>query len=114
MIEFKGVSKAFESHQVLSGANLKIEKGESVVIIGRSGSGKSVMLKHIIGLMKPDGGTVLVDGVDIASLSPPDLDRLRMRFGMLFQSAALFDSMTAFENVAFPLREHTEIGRAHV
>ena len=107
MIDIKDVSKTFEDHQVLSHTNLHIEKAESVVIIGRSGSGKSVLLKHMIGLMKPDSGSILVDGVDIATLSPAMLDRLRMKFGMLFQNAALFDSMTAFENVAFPLREHT-------
>ncbi|MBI4342702.1 MAG: ABC transporter ATP-binding protein [Candidatus Omnitrophica bacterium] len=107
MIEIKDLSKAFNGHQVLDRANLTIQTGETMVIIGRSGSGKSVLLKHIIGLMKPDGGLVRVDGEHVAQLSGAALDTLRMRFGMLFQSAALFDSMTAFENVAFPLQEHT-------
>ncbi len=114
MIEFKGVSKTFEHHKVLDGVNLKIEKGESVVIIGRSGSGKSVMLKHIIGLMRPDSGSILIDGVNITALAPNRLDRIRMKFGMLFQNAALFDSMTTFENVAFPLREHTAMSREEI
>ena len=107
MIEIKDLSKSFEHHQVLDDVNLTIKSGETMVIIGRSGSGKSVLLKHMIGLMKPDAGAVLIDGVDIASLHGPALDQLRMKFGMLFQSAALFDSMTTFENVAFPLLEHT-------
>ena len=107
MIEIKDVSKSFNSHKVLDHVGLAIKKGETMVIIGRSGTGKSVLLKHIIGLMTPDEGAVLVDGVDIATLSQPELDKLRMKFGMLFQGAALFDSMTTYENVAFPLQEHT-------
>ena len=107
MIEIAQLSKSFEHHRVLHDVRLTIKTGETMVIIGRSGSGKSVLLKHIIGLIKPDAGAVLVDGVDIAKLSGHALDQLRMKFGMLFQSAALFDSMTTFENVAFPLREHT-------
>ena len=107
MIEIARLSKSFERHQVLDGANLTIKTGETMVIIGRSGSGKSVLLKHMIGLIKPDAGAVLIDHVDIAKLHGLELDRLRMKFGMLFQGAALFDSMTTFENVAFPLREHT-------
>ena len=107
MIEIKGLSKTFEHHQVLDDVTLTIKTGETMVIIGRSGSGKSVLLKHMIGLMKPDAGAVLVNGVDIAKLHGQALDQLRMKFGMLFQGAALFDSMTTFENVAFPLREHT-------
>ena len=107
MIEIQDVSKAFEGHAVLDHVHLTVKTGETMVIIGRSGSGKSVLLKHMIGLMKPDAGAVLIDGVDIATLSGQALDQLRMKFGMLFQNAALFDSMTAFENVAFPLREHT-------
>jgi len=107
MIDVKEVSKSFDDHQVLEGATLTINTGETMVIIGRSGCGKSVLLKHIIGLIKPDQGRVLVDGVEVARLSGRGLDRLRLRFGMLFQSAALFDSMTVHENVSFPLREHT-------
>ena len=107
MISIRGVSKSFDHHKVLDRVNLTITAGETTVIIGRSGSGKSVLLKHIIGLMAPDEGMVLVGGVDVATLRGTELDALRMKFGMLFQNAALFDSMTAFENVAFPLVEHT-------
>jgi len=107
MIEIKELSKSFEGHQVLDHVNLTVRTSETVCIIGRSGGGKSVLLKHIIALMKPDEGTVLIDGVEITRLSGGALDALRMKFGMLFQNAALFDSMTAFENVAFPLQEHT-------
>ena len=106
MIEIQDVSKAFEGHAVLDHVRLTINTGETMVIIGRSGSGKSVLLKHMIGLTKPDAGAVLIDGVEISTLSGQALDQLRMKFGMLFQGAALFDSMTTFENVAFPLREH--------
>ena len=107
MIEIKDLSKSFDDHSVLDHVNLTIKTGETMVIIGRSGCGKSVLLKHIIGLMKPDAGAVLIDGQDVATLSGPELDQVRLKFGMLFQGAALFDSMTVFENVAFPLREHT-------
>jgi len=93
--------------KVLDGLNLDIEDGKTTVIIGDSGGGKSVLLKHIIGLIKPDSGQVIVDDVDIASLNDRDLNEVRKKFGMLFQEAALFDSMNVMENVAFPLREHT-------
>ena len=107
MIEIKNLSKSFEDHQVLDHVDLTIKTGETMVVIGRSGSGKSVLLKHIIGLIKPDTGMVMIDGENITKATGAALDALRMKFGMLFQNAALFDSMTAFENVAFPLREHT-------
>lgn len=107
MIDIKELSKSFEGHKVLGRVNLTIRTSETVCIIGRSGGGKSVLLKHIIALMKPDEGMVVIDGVDITRLSGGALDALRMKFGLLFQNAALFDSMTAFENVAFPLQEHT-------
>jgi len=107
MIEIKDLSKSFDDHKVLDGVNLTVQTGETMVIIGRSGCGKSVLLKHIIGLMKPEAGALLVDGVDVTKLSGHSLDKLRMKFGMLFQGAALFDSMTVEDNVAFPLREHT-------
>jgi phospholipid/cholesterol/gamma-HCH transport system ATP-binding protein len=106
-IEIKEVSKSFNSHQVLDQVTLTIRSGETMVIMGRSGCGKSVLLKHIIGLLKPDQGTVSIDGVDISRLSGHSLDKLRLKCGMLFQSAALFDSMTVEDNVAFPLREHS-------
>jgi phospholipid/cholesterol/gamma-HCH transport system ATP-binding protein len=92
---------------VLDGVNLEIEKGKITVIIGKSGGGKSVLMKHLIGLIKPDSGEIWVDGTDITKLKEKELNEIRMRFGMLFQEAALFDSMDVFDNVAFPLREHT-------
>ena len=107
MIEIKDLSKSFDNHKVLDHVNLTLPTGETTVIIGRSGCGKSVLLKHIIGLLKADAGRILVDGVDITRLSGRSLDDIRMKFGMLFQGAALFDSMTVAENVGFALREHT-------
>ena len=98
------MKKSFGSHLVLDGISLLIEKGESVVIIGRSGGGKSVLLKLLIGLIKPDSGQVLIEGRDIVPMSERQLLPIRRKFGMLFQGAALFDSMTVAENVAFPLR----------
>ena len=107
MIEIQHLSKAFDANQVLDGLNLTIKTGETMVVIGRSGCGKSVLLKHIIGLMRPDDGSVFIDGIDVTQLSGQSLDRLRMKCGMLFQGAALFDSMTVEENVGFSLQEHT-------
>ncbi|ABC76867.1 ABC transporter ATP-binding protein [Syntrophus aciditrophicus] len=109
MIKLIDVCKSFGTQRVLDELNLKIKAGRTTVIIGRSGGGKSVLLKHIIGLLKPDSGRILVDGDDIAGMSDRDLNEIRKRFGMLFQEAALFDSMTVGENVAFPLREHTRL-----
>ena len=109
MIELVDIHKSFGKHQVLAGLNLTIADGKTTVIIGRSGGGKSVLLKHIIGLMKPDRGQVLVDGVDMTRLNDRELNDIRKKFGMLFQEAALFDSMTVGENVAFPLREHAKL-----
>lgn len=109
MIELKGVSKAFGPKLVLDKVDLQVRRGETLVVIGRSGTGKSVMLKHMIGLLDPDQGSVRVDGQDIGELGGPELDKLRLKFGMLFQGAALFDSMTIFENVSFGLTEHTRM-----
>ena len=106
-IEIINLFKKFNRHAVLQGVNLTIRDGETMVIIGRSGCGKSVLLKHIIGLVRPDEGQVIVDGQEISRMNGSDLNQLRLRFGMLFQGAALFDSLTVGENVAFPLREHT-------
>ncbi len=116
MIEVRQLRKRFGDQQVLDGVNLTIAKGESLVIIGRSGGGKSVLLKHLVGLTQPDEGQVLVDGQDIAHLNERELLRVRRKFGMLFQSAALFDSLTVEENIGFVLdreRNHTpdEIAR---
>lgn len=105
MIETRGLHKSFNGQAVLKGVDLAIPKGEVTVIIGPSGSGKTVFLKHVIGLLKPDRGQVLVDGVDIGRLKGRELNDFRRRFGMLFQGAALFDSLTVFDNVAFPLIE---------
>jgi phospholipid/cholesterol/gamma-HCH transport system ATP-binding protein len=103
MIRLVDLYKAFGTKQVLAGADLEIDKGESMVIIGGSGSGKSVMIKHIMGLLHPDSGDVLVDDVNIARLSQRELYVVRKRFGMLFQMAALFDSLRVWENVGFVL-----------
>jgi len=109
MIELIDVHKSFGTQKVLDGLNLEIVDGQTTVIIGKSGGGKSVLLKHIIGLLKPDSGRVMVDGTDITGLNDKDLNEIRKKFGMLFQEAALFDSMNVAENVAFPLREHTKM-----
>lgn len=109
MIKLVDVHKSFGKQQVLRGIHLDIEDGKTTVIIGKSGGGKSVLLKHIIGLLQPDSGQVLIDDVDITKLNDKGLNEIRKKFGMLFQEAALFDSMTVGENVAFPLREHTKL-----
>jgi len=109
MIEIINLCKSFNGNKVLDNLNLDINKGETTVIIGRSGVGKSVLLKHIIGIMKPDSGQVMVDGVDVGGLRGKELDNFRLRFGMLFQGAALFDSLSVGENVGFSLLEHTRL-----
>jgi phospholipid/cholesterol/gamma-HCH transport system ATP-binding protein len=105
MIEVRGLWKAFGDNQVLKGVDLDVEAGTTVVVLGASGSGKTVLLKHVIGLLKPDQGSVRVDGLEISRLEGRELNEARRVFGMVFQGSALFDSMTVFENVAFPLRE---------
>jgi len=107
MIELKKINKNFQNNKVLNDCSLKINKGETMVIIGRSGVGKSVLLKHIIGILQPDSGDVFVDGQSVPTLKNKDLNKLRLEIGMLFQGAALFDSLTVGENVGFLLREHT-------
>jgi phospholipid/cholesterol/gamma-HCH transport system ATP-binding protein len=114
IIELRNVSKSFGQQKVLTNLSLAIPRGKTTVIIGRSGGGKSVILKHIIGLIKPDEGQVLVDGQDITVMDDRTLNQVRRRYGMLFQDAALFDSMTAGENVAFPLREHTRLSNKEI
>ncbi len=109
MIEIRNVHKSFGAHHVLRGADLAVEKGESMTVIGGSGSGKSVLLKHIIGLLFPDKGTVIIDGQEISALDGEGLNELRKKFGMLFQLAALFDSLTVWENVGFALKQHTKM-----
>jgi phospholipid/cholesterol/gamma-HCH transport system ATP-binding protein len=109
MIEVRNLEKSFGSHEILAGVSFRIEKGESVVIIGRSGGGKSVLLKHLIALLKPDRGQVLIDGEDIVPMNERQLLRVRRKFGMLFQGAALFDSMTVAENVGFAFRRERSL-----
>jgi phospholipid/cholesterol/gamma-HCH transport system ATP-binding protein len=114
MIEVRNLQKSFGTQKVLDGVNFRIESGESVVIIGRSGGGKSVLLKHIIGLIKPDAGEVLIDGENIVSMNERELLRVRSKFGMLFQGAALFDSMTVAENVAFAFRRDKQMTQQEI
>ena len=108
-IRVRDLHKAFEENRVLEGLDLDVIRGESLVVIGGSGSGKSVLLKHLIGLLRPDRGTVEVDGTRLDELSHRELTRFRRRFGMSFQEGALFDSMSVAENIAFPLRRQTDL-----
>ncbi|MBM3833467.1 MAG: ABC transporter ATP-binding protein [Verrucomicrobia bacterium] len=114
MIEARDLKKSFGAHQVLDGVTFRIESGESVVIIGRSGGGKSILLKHVIGLLMPDSGQVLVDGENIVGMNERQLLQVRRKFGMLFQSAALFDSMTVAENVSFLLRREGKLTASEI
>jgi phospholipid/cholesterol/gamma-HCH transport system ATP-binding protein len=113
-VEFRDVHKAYGPKEVLCGADLKVYRGEVMVILGGSGSGKSVTLRHMLGLEAPDSGRVIIEDEDITDLEEEELYRVRKKFGMLFQSGALFDSMNVFENVAFPLREHTEMSEEEI
>jgi phospholipid/cholesterol/gamma-HCH transport system ATP-binding protein len=110
----RGLTKGFAGRKVLDGLDFEILRGECFVILGRSGSGKSVTLRQLNGLDKPDAGSVVFDGTDITALEERDLYPLRRRVAMLFQGGALFDSMTVFDNVAFPLREHTRLSEAAI
>ena len=114
MLEICGLHKSFGEHRVLAGIDLEVPAGSTTVILGGSGSGKTVLMKHMIGLLRPDAGAVRVEGEDIAALEERELGRVRRKFGMVFQAAALFDSMTVFENVAFPLREHSAASEAQI
>ncbi len=109
MIEIQAVHKSFEDNHVLRGVDLVVPEGRTTVIIGGSGSGKSVLMKHMLGLLQPDRGRVIVDDQDISQMGEHELVLVRAKFGMVFQQAALFDSMTVGENVAFPLREHSKL-----
>ena len=109
ILELRGVQKFFDGRQVLKDINLSVAAGETLVIIGGSGCGKSTLLQTVIGEYKPDVGHVFIDGDDACCASPKDLDRIRRKFGILFQSGALYSSMTVGENVALPLREHTDL-----
>ena len=114
MIEVRGLKKSFNSTPVLTGVDFDVEDGEILVIIGKSGCGKTVLLKHLIGLMRPDAGEIVVDGVEINRAERSEVLKVRKRFGMLFQSAALFDSLTVEENIALPLREHSSLNKKTV
>jgi phospholipid/cholesterol/gamma-HCH transport system ATP-binding protein len=114
MIQIEGLRKSFNGTEVLCGVDFEIRDGETVVIIGRSGAGKSVLLKHLCVLLRPDAGRVIVDDVDVEPLSERALTPIRKRFGFLFQGAALFDSMTLFDNVAFPLREERKFSEKEI
>ena len=114
MIRVQGLRKRFGVQEVLRGVDLDIATGEIMIVIGRSGGGKSVLLKHLIGLLRPDAGAVLVDGTDITRLRGGALDRVRERYGVVFQGGALFDSMSVFDNVAFPLREKSRRTAAEI
>ncbi|MCX7797748.1 MAG: ABC transporter ATP-binding protein [Melioribacter sp.] len=106
MIEIRNLHKTFGNNYVLRGINLKINTGESVAIIGKSGCGKSVLLKHIVGLLNPDEGEVIIDGITINKVNKKEVYKVRRKFGFLFQGAALFDSMNVYENVSLPLIEN--------
>jgi len=106
MIRIQGLAKRLARKKVLDGVDLEIPSGKTIVVIGRSGTGKSVLLKHIVGLMQPDAGSIEVEGENIVGMKEGDLNAVRRRFGMLFQGAALFDSLTVGENVGLGLREH--------
>ncbi len=106
MIQIKNLNKTIDSKVILNGVNLEVDDGKTLCIIGKSGSGKSVLLKHIVGLMYPDSGNVFIDSLDVTSLSRQQLFNLRKRIGYVFQSAALFDSLNVFENVVLKLYEH--------
>lgn len=108
MIKIVNLYKSFGQNKVLQGVDLTIERGETLVIIGQSGSGKSVLVKHLIGIIKPDRGNIFVDGVEIVNLKEDELHKIRRKFGMLFQGAALFDSMTVAQNVSFGLERYTD------
>ena len=113
-IKLEHVTKSFDEHKVLDDVTLDVPEGTAFCLLGRSGTGKSVTLKHIIGLMRPDSGQVLVGGKDVASLSGRELAEVRRSMGFLFQNSALFDSITVGENVAFPLRRHTDWSDAKI
>jgi len=110
----ENVSKRLGGKDVLKNMNLHIKRGETYVIIGRSGIGKSVTIKHMVGLMKPDSGKVVVDGVEVNKLKRRQLEKFRLNFGFLFQSNALLNSLTVFENIALPLREHTNMSEKEI
>jgi phospholipid/cholesterol/gamma-HCH transport system ATP-binding protein len=114
VIRVENLCKSFGGQQVLKGVNLEVAKGEIMIVIGQSGGGKSVLLRHLLGLLKADAGRIFVDGADITALRGRALDDVRRRYGVVFQGGALFDSMSVFDNVAFPLRERTSLSGAEI
>src|SRR5208337_1799189 len=114
MIQMENLHKSFQDLEVLKGVSLQVEKGEILALIGGSGHGKTVILKHVAGLMKPDRGRVYVNGKDVYKLRGDELEQLRSHLGFLFQSGALFSSLNVFDNVAFPLREKTHLGEQEI
>jgi phospholipid/cholesterol/gamma-HCH transport system ATP-binding protein len=114
MIAVQGLTKSFRRQAVLRGVDLEVATGSITIVIGRSGGGKTVLLRHLLGLVRPDAGSIAIDGVDITRLSTRDLDGVRQRFGVVFQGGALFDSLTCAANVAFPLRERLRLPRREV
>ncbi len=114
MIKIIDLHKSFGEKKVLQGINLSVESGETLVIIGQSGSGKSILIKHLIGLISPDKGEIYVDGVEITSMDEEDLFKIRRKFAMLFQGAALFDSLTVLQNVSFGLERYTDYGQEEI
>ena len=114
MIKVEDLRRSFGAQPVLRGVDLEVASGEIMVIIGRSGGGKSVLLKHLVGLLRPDAGRIFVDGTEITRLRRSALDRIRERYGVVFQGGALFDSMSVSDNVAFPLRERSRLGAAEI
>ncbi len=109
MIKIADLYKSFDGQKVLNGVSLTVARGELIAIIGESGGGKSVLLKHLIGLLRPDRGSVVIEDEDITRVGRRELDRIREKFGVVFQGGALFDSSTVYENIAFPLREKTDL-----
>ncbi len=114
MIKIRNLYCSFEEKEVLKGVNLSVNEGETFLIIGRSGAGKTVLLKNILGLLRPDSGTIVIDGVDITKLNKKDLEKFRLRFGLVFQSSALFDFLTVGENVGFFFQQHTNLKKSEV
>lgn len=114
MIRIIDLHKAFGQKKVLQGVNLDLKRGETLAVIGQSGSGKSVLIKHIIGILRPDKGQIFVDGIEITSLKDDELHKITRRFGMLFQGVALFDSMTVAQNVSFGLERYTDFSKEKI
>ncbi len=114
IIEIKGLRKTFGGLEVLKGVDLSVMEGKTTVIVGGSGQGKSLIIKHILGLIRPDSGSVRVNGKEMSNIGKKDLKEIRMEFGVLFQNSALFDSMTVYDNIALPLRERTHMSEKEI